>query len=59
MASAVAEWMTMLLAEAKHGMFDIRTRDQVKAVGLSESIAVCRDELPKVHVTGITDCKSL
>ena len=30
-ASAVAEWMSLLLAEANHGSFDLRTKEQVQS----------------------------
>ena len=58
-ASAVGEWMTLLLAEAQVGKFDLRTRDQASAWAGSARPALCRDEVPRVVVTGITDCKSL
>lgn len=59
MASAVAEWMSLLVSEAKHGRFDLRTRAQVNALGLGTTADECRDELPRSKIIGITDCKSL
>ena len=58
-ASAVAEWMSLLLAEAKHGAFDLRTREQVQGHALGHVQTKCRDEIPLVDITGVTDCKSL
>ena len=58
-ASAVAEWMSLLLAEAKHGAFDLRTREQVQGHALGHVQIKCRDEIPLVDITGVTDCKSL
>ena len=58
LASAVAEWMSLLLCEAKNGRFDLRTKEQVKYMS-SRSVYPCRDELEQVEITGITDCKSL
>ncbi|CAE7379807.1 RE1, partial [Symbiodinium pilosum] len=43
-ASAVAEWMSLLIAEAKEGSFDLRT---------------CQSQLRSTPIVGITDCKSL
>ena len=43
-ASAVAEWMVLLLAEAVSGSFDLRA---------------CHTQLQSVPIVGITDCKSL
>ena len=60
-ASAVAEWMSLLLAEARHGRFDLRTEAQMselpsvmKAIG--EKLL---DHVKRVPIVGITDCKSL
>jgi hypothetical protein len=57
--SAVAEWMSLLLAEAKHGGFDLRTREQVQGHALGHVQVKCRDEIPLVDITGVTDCKGL
>ena len=43
-ASAVAEWMSLLLAEARAGSFDLRT---------------CQPQLRATKLVGVTDCKSL
>ena len=43
-ASAAAEWMSLLVSEARHGFFDLRQ---------------CHDRLQQVPMLGITDCKSL
>ncbi|CAE7501713.1 GIP, partial [Symbiodinium pilosum] len=43
-AAAQAEWMSLLLAEALHGSFDLRS---------------CEPLLRKTPMVGITDCKSL
>ena len=59
LASAAAEWMSLLLSEAKHGRFDLRTREQVKSLGLPPPAWPCRDELQIGKITGVTDCKSL
>jgi len=59
LASAAAEWMMLLLGEAKHGQFDLRTREQIRSLGLPKSTRPCRDELEVGTVTGVTDCKSL
>ena len=58
-ASAVAEWMSLLLAEAKHGAFDLRTREQVQQHALGHVQLKCGDEVPVVNIIGVTDCKSL
>ena len=42
--SAVAEWMALLLAEARSGAFDLRQ---------------CRKQLQATPIVGVTDCKSL
>ena len=42
--SAVAEWMALLLAEARSGAFDLRQ---------------CREQLQATPIVGVTDCKSL
>ena len=51
--------MTLLLNEAKHGKFDLRTTEQVKSLGLPSPAWPCRDQLSVGNVTGVTDCKSL
>ena len=43
-ASGVAEWVSLMVAEARHGALDLRNHAQV------------RDRIP---IIGITDCKSL
>ncbi|CAE7758699.1 RE1 [Symbiodinium sp. CCMP2456] len=43
-ASAVAEWMSLLLAEARSGHFDLRE---------------CQPQLRATPIVGVTDCKSL
>ena len=57
-ASATAEWMGLLVAEANHGAFDLRTTEQVQTQPRVEGLK-CRDELELVPVVGVTDCKSL
>ena len=57
-ASATAEWMSLLIAEAKHGRFDLRTTEQVQTQPRVSNLK-CRDELDLVPVVGVTDCKSL
>lgn len=59
-ASSVVEWMSLMIAEAKQGSFDLRAVIQSKADGCEAP------SQPKVKVfgalmktTGITDCKSL
>lgn len=59
LASAAAEWMMLLLSEAKHGKFDLRTKEQIQSLGLVKSVWPCRDELEVGSITGVTDCKSL
>ena len=51
--------MSLLLAEAKHGAFDLRTREQVQGHALGHVQVKCRDEIPLVDITGVTDCKGL
>ena len=57
-ASAVAEWMSLMLAEAKQGSFDLRTREQIQHMDSLKGVK-CRDELNLAPVVGITDGKSL
>ena len=57
-ASATAEWMSLLLAEAKQGHFDLRTSEQVQQQPRIPGVK-CRDEIQLAKVVGITDCKSL
>ena len=59
-ASAVCEWMALMLVEAKHGPFDLRTTGQVKDFPPTTGAkTLFRDEIERVPITGITDCKSL
>ena len=59
-ASAVCEWMSLMLAEAKNGPFDLRTSEQVQDFPpQSNSQLKFRDQIERVPITGITDCKSL
>ena len=58
-ASAVAEWMSLLLAEANHGSFDLRTKEQVQSHAVGQVQLKCRDDISMVSIVGITDCKSL
>ena len=51
--------MSLLLAEAKHGAFDLRTREQVQQHALGHVQVKCRDGIPAVSIIGVTDCKSL
>jgi hypothetical protein len=51
--------MMLLLSEAKHGKFDLRTKEQIQSLGLVKSVWPCRDELEVGSITGVTDCKSL
>ena len=59
-ASAVCEWMSLMLAEAKNGPFDLRTSEQVQDFPpQSNSQLKFRDQIERVPITGITACKSL
>lgn len=55
-ASALAEWMSLMVSEAKHGSFDLRDY-----VGVSNPSGTSKIHKPKVEaiLTGVTDCKSL
>ena len=49
-----------MLVEAKHGPFDLRTTGQVKDFPPTTGAkTLFRDEIERVPITGITDCKSL
>ena len=43
-ASGIAEWMSLMVSEARKGWFDLR---------------VCEDHLKEVPIIGVTDCKCL
>ena len=61
-AAAVCEWMSLMLAEAKHGAFDLRS-SQLWQDSPAPAILVhgmkLRDQVSQVPIVGITDCKSL
>ena len=54
-ASALAEWMSLMVTEAKHGSFDLRDY-----ANLPHATAMIQSK-PKIEavLTGVTDCKSL
>ena len=58
-ASAIAEWMALMVAEAKHGFFDLRSMPQVEKTPIVASLK--KEELvPDLDpIVGISDCKSL
>ena len=60
-ASAVAEWVSLLLAEARHGRFDLRTKAQMSELpSVMKAVAEkLLDHVKRVPIVGITDCKSL
>lgn len=60
-ASAVAEWVALLIAEAKQGRFDLRGSDQLADSPLSMQAFGWKliDEIKRVPIIGMTDCKSL
>ena len=52
-ASSLAEWISLMVSEAKHGSFDLRD------IGRTESQPSTRSGLFSTQIIGITDCKSL
>lgn len=58
-ASAIAEWMALMIAEAKHGFFDLRSMSQVEKTPIVASLKKeeCVPDLEPI--VGISDCKSL
>lgn len=60
-ASAVAEWVALLLAEAKEGRFDLRGTDQLSESPLSTQAFGLKliDHVKRIPIIGMTDCKSL
>ena len=61
-AAAVSEWMSLMLSEAIGGQFDLRTtshwQDTTAPTVLISGMRL-RDQIEKVPIIGITDCKSL
>ena len=56
-ASAISEWMALMIVEARHQSFDLRSAAQVKQQGFIHAPNDVSNKL--TEVTGITDCKSL
>ena len=56
-ASAISEWMALMIVEARHQSFDLRSAAQVKQQGFIHSSTDVSNKM--TEVTGITDCKSL
>ncbi len=56
-ASAISEWMALMIVEARHQSFDLRSAAQVKQQGFIHSSTDVSNQM--TGVTGITDCKSL
>ena len=53
-ASALAEWMALMITEAKQGAFDLRAVRELPMTPIVSNLS------PKTEsITGITDCKSL
>eukprot|EP00435_Cladocopium_sp_Y103_P041321 s2735_g11.t1 len=61
-AAAVSEWMSLMVAEAIHGAFDLRSsqlwKDAQAPAVLVHGMKL-RDQVSHVPIVGITDCKSL
>ena len=53
-ASALADWMALMITEAKEGQFDLRDFAQIPLTHFES-----RQRKLSVAITGITDCKSL
>ena len=53
-ASALAEWMALMITEARDGSFDLRDFAQIPLTQFEE-----RRRKLSIAITGITDCKSL
>eukprot|EP00435_Cladocopium_sp_Y103_P030061 s1739_g7.t1 len=61
-ATAVCEWMSLMLAEAIDGKFDLRASNNwqdTSAPTVVISGLKLRDQIRKVPIIGVTDCKSL
>eukprot|EP00435_Cladocopium_sp_Y103_P057558 s34_g19.t2 len=61
-AAAVSEWMALMVSEAKHGVFDLRSSQQWQDLSAPTVLVnglKLRDQLEHVPIVGITDCKSL
>lgn len=61
-AAAVSEWMALMLAEAIGGQFDLRSSSHwqdTTAPTVVISGMKLRDQIEKIPIIGITDCKSL
>ena len=61
-AAAVSEWMALMVSEAKHGVFDLRSSQQWQdssAPAVLVNGFKLRDQLDHASILGITDCKSL
>eukprot|EP00434_Breviolum_minutum_P004560 symbB.v1.2.004023.t1/scaffold227.1/size261201/9 len=56
-ASAISEWMALMIVEARQQAFDLRSAAQVKQQGFIHSTPEVPHKM--TEVTGITDCKSL
>ena len=61
-AAAVSEWMALMISEAKHGVFDLRSSQQWQdssAPAVLVNGLKLRDQKDHASIVGITDCKSL
>lgn len=61
-ACAIAEWVALMLSEAKTGSFDLRSSNQIPQQALLSKPSLYgkpRDQLSSISTAGITDCKSL
>ena len=61
-ACAIAEWVALMISEAKTGSFDLRSSNQIPQQALLSKpsfYGTPRDQISPISTAGITDCKSL
>ncbi len=63
MASAIGEWMSLMVSEARNGSFDLRQSLRTSMTADSDGIEPSQSRVPVFGAikqsTGVTDCKSL